>query len=50
MTYPIIPSSIAPVPHSDTLPVPNPTSNVNNFLWVSVTNSNLYVLRLDPIS
>ena len=50
MTYPSIPSSIAPVPHSDALPVPNPPSNVSNFLWVIVTNSNLYVLRLDPIS
>ena len=50
MTNPSIPSSIAPVPQSDALPVPNPSSNVSNFLWVSVTNSNLYVLRLDPIS
>ena len=50
MTYPSVPLSIAPVPHSDALLVPNPPSNVSNFLWVSVTNSNLYVLRLDPIS
>ena len=50
MAYPSIPSFIAPVPQSDTLPVPNPLSNVSNFLWVSVTNSNLYVLRLDSIS
>ena len=50
ITYPSIPSSIAPVPHNDASPVPNPSSNVSNFLWVSVTNSNLYVLRLDPIS
>ena len=50
MMYPSIPSSIAPVPHSDALPVPNPPSNVSNFLWVSVTNSKSYVLRLDPIS
>ena len=50
MMYPSIPSSIAPVPHRDALPVSNPSSNVSNFLWVSVTNSNLYVPRLDPIS
>ena len=50
MMYPSIPSSIAPVPHSDALPVSNPPSNVSNFLWVSATNSNLYVLSLDPIS
>ena len=50
MTYPSIPSSIAPVPYSDALPVPDPPSNVSNFLWVSVINSNLYVLRPDPIS
>ena len=49
MTYPSIPSSIAPFPENDALPVPNPPSNVSNFLWVSVTNSNLYVLRLDLI-
>ena len=41
MTYPSIPSSIAPVPHSDALPVQNLPSNVRNFLWVGVTNSNL---------
>ena len=28
ITYPSIPSSIAPVSHSETLPVPNPPSNV----------------------
>ena len=50
MTYPSIPSSISSVPYSDTLPVPNLPSNVSSFLWVRVTNSNLYVLRLDPIS
>ena len=50
MTYPSTPSAIAPVPHSDALPVPNPPSNLSNFLWVSVTNSNPYVLRLDAIS
>ena len=50
MTYPSIPSFIALVSHSDALPVPNPPSNVSNFLWLSVTNSNLYVLRLDTIS
>ena len=50
MTYSSIFSSIAPVPHSDALTIPNPPSNVSNFLWVSVTNSNLYVLRPDPIS
>ena len=52
MTYPSVPSSVtsSPVPHSDALPVPNPPSNVSNFLWVNVTNSNLYALRLHPIS
>ena len=49
MTYPSILSSIALVPHRDALPVSNQPSNVSNFLWVSVTNSNLYVLRPDPI-
>ena len=42
MTYPSIPSSIAPVPHSDALSVPNPPSNVSNFLWVSVTVTAAY--------
>ena len=48
MTYPSIRvhSSIAPVPHSETLPVPNPSSNVS-FLWI--INTNLFFLRLDPI-
>ena len=32
MTYPSIPSSIAPVPHSKILPVPNPPSNVRIFM------------------
>ena len=49
MTYPSIPSSIATVPHSDALPIPNSPLNVSNFLWVSVTNSNFYVMRPDPI-
>ena len=31
MIYPNIPSSIASVPHSETLPVPNPPSNVSVF-------------------
>ena len=34
LTYPSIPSSIAPVPHSETLPVPNPPTNVSSFLFV----------------
>ena len=34
MTYPCISSSIAPVPHSNALPVPSPPSNVSNFLLV----------------
>ena len=50
MTYPSTLSSIAPVPHRDAIPVPYSPSNVSNFLWVSVTISNLYVLRLDRIS
>ena len=48
MTYPSIPSSIATVLHNKTLPVPNPPSNVSFFLWI--TNTNLFFLRLDPIS
>ena len=32
ITYASIPSSIAPVPHSETLPVPNPPSNVSFFV------------------
>ena len=32
ITYPSIPSSIAPVSHSDTLPVPNLPSNVSFFV------------------
>ncbi|KAI6657169.1 hypothetical protein LOD99_15955 [Oopsacas minuta] len=28
LTYPSIPSSIAPVPHSETLPVPKPAANL----------------------
>ena len=48
ITYPSIPSSIAPVPHSETLPVPNPPSNVSFLVWI--TNTDLFVLRLDPIS
>ena len=34
MTKPSIRSTIAPVPHSDALPVPSPPSNVSHFLWV----------------
>ena len=32
MTYPSIPSSIASVPHSETLPVPNPLPNMSFFV------------------
>ena len=34
MTNPSRRSTIAPVPNSDALAVPNPLSNVSNFLWV----------------
>ena len=49
MTYPSIPSLIASVPYNKTLPVPNPPSNVICF-YVLLTNTNLFFLRLDPIS
>ena len=32
LTYPSIPSSIATVPHNETLPIPNPSSNVSFFV------------------
>ena len=38
MTYPSILLSIAPVPHSETLLVPNPPLNVSFFLWITHTN------------
>ena len=49
MTYPSMPSSTAPVPHSDAFPVPSPPSDMSNFLWV-MYQQYLEVLRLDPIS
>ena len=35
LTYPSIPSFIAPVPHSETLPVPNPPPKVSTFAFIN---------------